>query len=90
MVEWKKYVVVAPEVYEMIFIKAKTSVNPIASIIKQTQENLNIVWNRIGISEEEKVRLITELNKLRRATDERNATAHPIQKASTDKAKKKK
>ena len=31
-----------------------------------------------------------ELNKLRRAKDERNATAHPIQKASIDKVKEEK
>ena len=31
-----------------------------------------------------------ELNKLRRAKDERNVTAHPIQKTSIDKAKEKK
>ena len=60
--------------------------NPIASTIKQTQENLNTVWNRVGISEEEKVRLHKEeLNQLRRAKTERNATAHSVQKASIDK-----
>ena len=31
-----------------------------------------------------------ELNKLRRAKDERNTTAHPIQKASIDKVKEEK
>ena len=31
-----------------------------------------------------------ELNKLRRANDERNVTAHPIQKTSIDKAKERK
>ena len=78
----KKYVVVTPEVYEMLLIKAETPVNAIASTIKKTQQNLNTVWNRVGISEEGKVRLHTEeLNKLRRAKDERNATAHPFTKS---------
>ena len=73
----------------MLVIKAQTPVNPIASTIRQTQENLNTIWNRVGIpEEEEKVRLHTEeLNKLRRAKDERNATEHLLQKASIDKAK---
>ena len=43
MAEGKKHVVVALEVYEMLLIKVETLVNPIASTIKQTQENLNIV-----------------------------------------------
>ena len=43
MAEGKKYVVVEPEMYEMLLIKAETPVNPIASSIKQTQENINIV-----------------------------------------------
>ena len=91
MAEGKKYIVVAPEVHEMLLIKAETPVNPIVSTIKQTQENLNTVWNRAGISEKENVRLHTkELNKLRRAKDERNATARPVQKASIDKVKEKK
>ena len=48
----------------MLLIKAETPVNPIASTIKQIQENLNTVRNRVEISEEEKVRLHTkELNK---------------------------
>ena len=66
----------------MLVIKAQTPVNPIASTIRQTQENLNTIWNRVGIpEEEEKVRLHTEeLNKLRRAKDERNATEHLLQK----------
>ena len=65
--------------------------NPIASTIKLTQENLSAVWNRVGIYEEKKVRLHTEeLNKLRRAKVERNATAHPVQKASIDKVKEEK
>ena len=55
MAEGKKYVVVAPEVYEVLLIKAETPVNPIASIITQTQENLNTAWNRGEISEEEKI-----------------------------------
>ena len=55
MAEEKKYIVVAVEVYEMLFTKAKTPVNPIVSTMKQTQENLSIVWNRVEISEEEKV-----------------------------------
>ena len=80
MAEGKKYVVYAPEVYEMLLIKAETPVNSIASTIKQTQENLNTVWNRVGISEEEKVRLhAEELNKLRKVKAERNATANPVQ-----------
>ena len=50
----------------MLLITAEKPVNPIASTIKQTQKNLNAVWNRVGISEEEKVRLHTkELNKLK-------------------------
>ena len=62
----------------MLLIKVETPVNPIPSTIKQ-------------ISEEETVRLHTEeLNKLRRAKDERNATAHPVQKASIDKLKEEK
>ena len=78
MTEGKKYIVLAPDVYEMLLIKAETPVNPIISTIKQTQENFNTVRNRIGISKEEKVRLHTEeLNKLRRVKEERNATTHP-------------
>ena len=65
--------------------------NLIVSTIKQTQESLNTVWNSVGISEEEKFLLhAEELNKLRKAGDERNATAHPLQKASIDKVKKEK
>ena len=91
MGEGRKYVVVTPEVYEMLLIKAETPVNSIASTIKQIQENFNTVWNRVRISEEEKARLHTgELNKLRRAKYERNATAHPLQKASTDNVKEEK
>ena len=75
----------------MLLVKAETPVNPIVSTIKQTQENLNTVRNRVGISEEEKVRLHKEeLNKLRRAKIERNATAHSVQKASIDKVKEEK
>ena len=82
---------VAPEVYEMLLIKAETPVNPIASTIKQTQENLNTVWDRIAISEEGKIRLHTEeLSKFKRAKDDRNATAHPLKKASIDKVKEEK
>ena len=51
MVEEKKYIVLASEVYEMLLIKAETPVNPITSTIEQTQENLSTVWNRVGISE---------------------------------------
>ena len=81
MAEWKKYIVLAAELYELLLIKEETSVNPIASAIKQTRENLNTVWNRAGIFEEEKVRLHTEeLIKLRRAKDERNAIAHLYKK----------
>ena len=43
MAEGKKHVVFVPEVYEMLLVKAEKPVNPIASTIKQTQENL---WNR--------------------------------------------
>ena len=65
--------------------------NPITSTIKQTQENLNTVWNFVEISEAEKVRLhAKELNKLRRAKEERNATARPIKKASIGKVKEEK
>ena len=60
MAEGKKYIVLALEVYEMILIKAGISVNPIPSTTKQTQENLNTVWNLVGISEEEMFRLHTE------------------------------
>ena len=91
MAEGKKYIFLAPEVCEMLLIKVETQVNSITSTIKQTQENLNTVWNRVGISDEGKVRLHgEELNKLGRAKDERNATAHPIQKASIDKVKEEK
>lgn len=38
MTERKKYVVVAPEVNEMLLIKAETLLNPLVSTIKQTQE----------------------------------------------------
>ena len=37
MAEWKKYVVVVLEVYEMLLIKAETPVNPILLTMKQTQ-----------------------------------------------------
>ena len=79
MTKGKKYVVAATEVCEMLLIKAERPVNPIASTIKQTQENLNSIWNSVRISEEKKVRLYTEeLKKLRRAEDDRNSTAHPL------------
>ena len=82
---------VALEVYEMLLIKAEMRVKPIASTIEQIQENLNTVWNRVGSSEEEKIRLHTEdLSKLRMVKDERNATSHPLQKASIDKLKEEK
>ena len=55
MAEEKKYVVFAPEMYQMLLIKAETPVNPIASTIKQIQENLSTVCNGIGISEKEKI-----------------------------------
>ena len=90
MTEGKKYVVVEPEVYEMLLITTETPVNPIESTIKQIQESLNTVWNRVRISEVEKVQFHTEeLNKLRRAKDERNGTAQPLQKTSVDKVKEK-
>ena len=79
MTKGKKYVVAATEVCEMLLIKAERPVNPIASTIKQTQENLNSIWNSVEISEEEKVRLYTEeLKKLRRVEDDRNSTARPL------------
>ena len=79
MTEGKKYVVAGTEVYEMLLIKAERQVNPIASTIKQTQENLNSIWNSVETSGEEKVRLYTEeLKKLRRVEDDRNSTAHPL------------
>ena len=88
MVEGKKYIVLAPEVYEMLLTKEETPVSLIASTLKQTQENINTVRNRVGISEEENVRLRTEkLNKLRRMKDERDATAHLVQNALIDKVK---
>ena len=75
----------------MLLIKAEAQVNPNASTIKETQENLDTLWNRVGISQEERIRLQTEeLNKLRGAKDERNATVHPLQKASIDKVKEEK
>ena len=52
MAEGKKYIALAPELYELLLIKEETSGNPIASTIKQTQENLNTVWNRARIFEE--------------------------------------
>ena len=55
MAEGMKYIVLASEMYEMLLIKAETPVNPIASTIKQIQENLNTVWNCVGVSEEGKV-----------------------------------
>ena len=41
MAEGKKYIVISPEVYEVLLMKVETPVNPIASTIKQTQENLD-------------------------------------------------
>ena len=46
------------KVYGMLLIKAKLPVNPTASTIKQTQQNLNTVWNSVGISEEEIIECI--------------------------------
>ena len=67
MAEGKKYIVIAPEVYEMLLMKVETPVNPIALTIKQTKENLNISRNHVETSEEEKLRLHAgELSKLRR------------------------
>ena len=75
----------------MLLIKAETPVNPIASTIKQTQENLNTVLNCVETSEEEKVRLHNEeLKKLTRTKVEKYATAHPLQKSSIDKVKEEK
>ena len=51
MVEGKKYTIIALEVHEMLLMKAETAVSPIASTIKQTQENLKIVWNLVVILE---------------------------------------
>ena len=42
----------------MLLIKAKLPVNPTASTIKQTQQNINTVWNSVGISEEEIIECI--------------------------------
>ena len=85
-----KYVVVALEVSEMLLIKVETPVNPITSTIKQTQGNLNTVWNCVGISEE-KIRLHAEgSNKLGRAKDEGSATAHLLKKVSIDKMEEEK
>ena len=91
MAKEKKYVAVALEMYEMLLIKAETLVNPIASTIKQNQENLNTFQNCVETSEEEKVRFDKEeVSKLRRAKDERSAAAYPLQKASIDKVKEEK
>ena len=38
MAEGKKYVMVAPEVYQMLIIKAETPVNPIASTINKLKK----------------------------------------------------
>ena len=43
MAEAKKYVMVAPEVYEMLLIKAETPVNSIASTIKKISTLSGIV-----------------------------------------------
>ena len=51
MVEGKKYTIIALEVHEMLLMKAETAVSPIASTIKQTRENLKIVWNLVVILE---------------------------------------
>ena len=51
MVEGKKYTIIALEVHEMLLMKAETPVSPIASTIKQTQENLKTVWNLVVILE---------------------------------------
>ena len=48
MAEGKKYIILASEMYEMLLIKAETPEN-------LKSENLNTVWNRVGVSEEEKV-----------------------------------
>ena len=76
---------VASEVYERLLIKAETPMNLITSTTKQTHENLNTIWNRVLIT----YRRVKQV-KLRRAKDERNATAHPLQKTSIDKLKEEK
>ena len=43
MAEGKKHIALAPKVYEMLLIKTETPVNPIASTINQTQENINTI-----------------------------------------------
>ena len=50
MTKGKKYVAVAPEVYEILFIKAGTLVNPIALTIKNSRKS-----QRVGTSQEEMI-----------------------------------
>ena len=65
---------VAPELYEIILIKAETPVNLIASTKNKLRKILTPFGVLLEFSKKEKVRLHTEkLNKLRRAKDERNA-----------------
>ena len=65
---------VAPELYEIILIKAETPVNLIASTKNKLRKILTPFGVMLEFSKKEKVRLHTEeLNKLRRAKDERNA-----------------
>ena len=65
---------VAPELYEIILIKAETPVNRIASTKNKLRKILTPFGVMLEFSKKEKVRLHTEeLNKLRRAKDERNA-----------------
>ena len=69
MTKGKKYVVVAPEVYEILFIKAGTLVNPIALTIKnprKSQPYLESCWN---FSRRNDLIHTEELNKLRTAKD---------------------
>ena len=65
---------VAPELYEIILIKAETPVNLTASTKNKLRKILTPFGVMLEFSKKEKVRLHTEeLNKLRRAKDERNA-----------------
>ena len=91
MTEGKKYIVLAPEVYEMLLIKAETPVNPIASTLKQPKNISKLPGNVLEFLKKKRFDCIRkELNKLRRAKDGRNATAYLVQKPSADKVKEEK
>ena len=85
MAEGKKYIEVTTEVYEMLIIKAETPVNPIASTINKLKKITTTSEIVLEFLKKEKVR-----NKLRRANDQRNGTAYPLQKVSIDKMKEEK